>query len=146
MSFYSDQADQFLQMKAAIQTRLTNEGKSLDQQTYANLGAKRDELADQADAMIADDVLATLAKLKLDQPRIANCTASLNKAVKNIKRLDQVLAIAAAGVTLAAAIASADPIAIGQALVGAEKAVATAVAKPAVRGDGIAMAASGSDS
>jgi hypothetical protein len=137
MSFYSDQAKQLLQIKATIQARLTNEGKTLAPDAYEDLQAKCEELADQADAMIADDVQASLAKLQLDQGKISASTASLLDAVKKIQRLDQILAIVAASVTLATAIASANPMAIGQALVGAEKAVATAVTKP----DGLAIAA-----
>lgn len=137
MSFYSDQAKQFLQIKAAIQTRLTGEGNTLDQQTYDDLAAQCDALGNQADAMIADDVQASLVQLNLDQSKIAASTAALLDAVKKIQRFDQILAIAAAGVTLATAIASANPMAIGQALVGAEKAVAAAAAKPS----GLAIAA-----
>jgi hypothetical protein len=148
MSFFSDQAAQFQKMAAAIQTRLTNEGSTLDSTSYEGLEAKRDALLDQSDAMIAADVQASLAQLKLDQPRLAACTANLVNAVKTVKRLDQVLAIVAASVTLATAIACADPMAIAGAVEGAEKAVANAVAKPKIAempgdsSDGLAIAAS----
>jgi hypothetical protein len=148
MSFFSDQAAQFQKMAAAIQTRLTNEGSTLDATSYESLEAKRDTLLDQADAMIAADVQASLSQLKLDQPRLAACTTNLLDSVKTVKRLDQVLAIVAAGVTLATAIASANPMAIAGALEGAEKAVASAIAKPKVTempgdsSDGLAIAAS----
>jgi hypothetical protein len=147
MSFYSDQANQFLQLKAAIQTRLTNEGNTLDQRTYSSLAAKRDALGIQADLMITADIQATLAQLKLDQPRMAACTTNLNNAVKAIKKFDQTLAIVSAALTLATAISSANLGAIGEAVVGAEQAVAAALPKSAVPataaglGQGLAIAA-----
>ena len=114
MSFYSDQATQFQQMAASIQTRLTNEGSNLDATTYASLEDQRDALLDNVNAMVTADIQATLAQLKLDQPRLAQCTASLNAAVKTLQKFDQIAAVVAAAVTLATAIASADPGAICQ--------------------------------
>jgi hypothetical protein len=123
MSFYYDQAQQFLEAAEALQTRLTNEGSTLDNAAYTSLGKQRDALLDQANAMIAADLKGTLAQLKLDQPRLAKCTASLNAAVKTLKRFDRVAAIVTAAVSLATAIACADPAAIVAAIAGAEKAI-----------------------
>jgi hypothetical protein len=132
MSFYSDQATQFQQIAASIQTRLTNEGSTLDATTYTSLEDQRDALLDNVNAMVTADIQATLAQLKLDQPRLAQCTASLNAAVKTLQKFDQIAAVVAAAVTLATAIASADPGAIASAVVGAEKAVTGMLAKPNV--------------
>jgi hypothetical protein len=132
MSFYSDQATQFQQMAASIQTRLTNEGSTMDATTYSSLEDQRDALLDNVNTMVIADIQATLAQLKLDQPRLAQCTASLNDAVKTLKKFDQIAAVMGAAATLATAIASANPGAIASAVEGAEKAVASAVAKPQV--------------
>lgn len=129
MSFYSDQAGQFEDLAADIQTRLTNQGATLDDAAYANLEAQRDTLLDKASQMILADVQATLTQLKVDQPRLAQCTTSLVNAAKNIKTFDKYAAIIGAAVTLAKAIASADLGGITSGIVGAEQAVA-AVVKP----------------
>jgi hypothetical protein len=129
MSFFSDQAKQFQQMAANIETRLTNAGSTLDDATYADLEKQRDALLDKVDAMITADIQATLDQLKVDQPRLAQCTASLNNAVNTLKKFDQIVAIVAAAVTLATAIVSASPGAIASAVVGAEKAVTAALPK-----------------
>jgi hypothetical protein len=153
MSFYSDQAAQFLQMAQDIQTRLTNEGAAMDGITYTSLEEQRDTLQDKADAMITADIQATLAQLKVDQPRLAACTASLVDAVKTVKKFDQIVAIVSSAVVLATAIASANLGGIASAVVGAEQAVAAAlpkaqvIAMPAAEsGNGLAIAASGDSS
>jgi hypothetical protein len=148
MSFYSDQAAQFEQTAQTIQDRLSNEGATLDDATYGSLEAQRDALLDKANTMILADVQAQLAQLKIDQTRLAKCTKDLNDAVKNVKRLDQVLAIVSAAVTLATALASADPGKILDAIGSGEKAVAAAFAKPAANGvaGGLSIAASGDSS
>jgi hypothetical protein len=127
MSFYSDQAKQFEQMAGEIETRLTNEGSTLDDTTYANLEQQRDTLQDKADVMITADVQAALGQLKIDQTALAKCTADLVHAVKAVKRFDQIAAIVSAAVTLATALASADLGGIASGIAGAEKAVAAAV-------------------
>ena len=129
MSFYSDQASQFEDLAADIQTRLTNQGATLDDAAYANLEAQRDALLDKASQMILADVQATLTQLKVDQPRLAQCTTSLVNAAKNIKTFDKYAAIISAAVTLATEIASANLGGIASAIVGAEQAIA-AVVKP----------------
>jgi hypothetical protein len=129
MSFYSDQAKQFQQIAAGIETRLANDGSTLDAATYASLEKQRDALLDKVDAMLTDDIQVALAVLKVDQQRMAQCTTNLNAAVKALKKFDQIAAIVSAAVCLATAIASADPGAIAAALVGAEKAVAGAAGK-----------------
>jgi hypothetical protein len=129
MSFYSDQAGHFEDLAADIQTRLTNQGATLDDAGYANLEAQRDALLDKATQMILADVQATLAQLKVDQPRLAQCTKSLVQAAKNVKAFDQYAAIISAAVALATAIASADLGGIASGIVGAEQAIA-AVVKP----------------
>jgi hypothetical protein len=148
MSFYSDQAAQFEQMASDIETRLTDEGSTLDDATYTSLEWQEETLQDNADTMIADDIQTTLAQLKVDEPRLAKCTASLVDAVKTVKTFDQVAALVSAAVTLAMAIASADPGAIANAVEGAEKAVVSALAKPKTAvatgtGTGLPIAASG---
>lgn len=145
MSFYSDQAAQFEQTAQTIEDRLSNEGATMDDATYSGLEAQKDTLLDKANTMILADVQAQLAQLKIDQTQLAKCTKDLNDAVKNVKRFDQVLAIVSAAVTLATALASADPGKIFSAVEGAEKAVAAAVAKPAANGaaGGLSIAASG---
>jgi hypothetical protein len=130
MSYYSDQASQFKQMASDLESRLTNEGSTLDDATYTGLAAKRDALLDQSAAMIAADLKGVLDQLKVDQTRLAQCTATLNVAVKTLKDFDQIAAIVAAAVTLATAIASANPSAILSAVAGAEKAVVAALPKP----------------
>jgi hypothetical protein len=130
MSFYSDQAAEFQQMAQGIQTRLTNEGRTMDDAAYSLLEKQRDMLLDQTNAMIDADIKGTLAQLKADEPRIKACTASLVQAVKNVKTFDQFAAIVGAGVELAVAIVSANPGSIAAAVLGAEKAVADAISKP----------------
>jgi hypothetical protein len=132
MSFYSDRAANFSQMAKDIETRLANEGATMDPATYKKLGAQEEDLNDQANAMIVADIKGTLAGLNVDQPRLAKCTDTLNAAVKTLKRFDQVAAVVAAAITLATACASGDPGAIASAVVGAEKAVAAATAKTPV--------------
>jgi hypothetical protein len=139
MSFYSDQAQHFLNMAQDIQDRLDNE--SLDTATYDSLEKQRDGLQDQANAMITTDVQAALAQLKIDKVRLAKGTADLEAAEKKAQKIEHLMAIVSAGLTLATAIASANPESILSALQGAEKAVAD---QPS--GNGLAMAASGDDS
>jgi len=148
MSFYSDQATQFEQTAQTIQDRLSNEGSTLDDATYSSLEAQRDALLDKVNTLALADIQAQLAQLKIDQTELAKCTKDLNDAVKNVKRLDQVLAIVSAAVTLATALASADPGKILDAIGSVEKAVAGAVAKPAANGvaGGLSIAASGDSS
>jgi hypothetical protein len=150
MSFYSDQAAQFEQMAGDLQTRLDNEGATMDDTTYKGLEAKANALEKQANAMIAKDIQATLDQLKLDEARLTQCTNTLQAAVKALKRFDQLAAVVAAAITFATALASGDPGAIATAVVGAEKAVAAATAKTpvvpiapaAAPGAGLAIAAS----
>ena len=144
MSFYSDQAGQFDQMAADIQTRLTNQGASMDDATYSSLAEQRDALLDKANAMVIADLQATLEQLEIDQPQLAQCTASLVDAMKKVKAFDKYAALVAAAVTLATAIASADPGAVASAVAGAVKAVASAVAKPETPATGATGSATGS--
>ena len=130
MSFYSDQAQQYEQMASDIETRLINEGKTLDDATYASLEAKRDELLHKVDEMIAADIKGTLAGMNVDQTRLAKSTQELADAVKKIKRFDQITAIVSAAVGLATAIVSGDAGAVFDALECAEKAVADVLPKP----------------
>jgi hypothetical protein len=132
MSFYSDQAAQFQKMAQNIQNRIDTANPKMDKTTRSTLEDQQDDLVNQAEAMIAADIKGTLAGLNADQPRLAECTKNLNNAVQTVKRFDQIVAIGAAGLSLATAIASADPMAILSAAAGAEKAVADALAKPAV--------------
>jgi hypothetical protein len=129
MSFYSDQAAQFGKMAEEIQTWLIQKGSTLDDASYAYLEKQRDILLDQTNAMVLDDIQAVLDQLKLDQPRLEQCTTTLNNAVKTVKKFDQVVAIVAASVALAAAIISVNPAAIASAVVDAEKAVTGALTK-----------------
>jgi hypothetical protein len=129
MSFYSEQASRFQQMAADIQTRLTNEGSTLDETSYNSLEGQRDTLLDKVNAMVTAEVQAALGQLKLDEPRLAKCTANLVDAVKTVKKFDQVAAVVSAAVTLATAIASADPGAIASAIESVQKAV-TGAAPP----------------
>ena len=130
MSFYSDQAKQFQQTAASLQDRLSNDGKTLDQAAYDSLQDQRDALIEQSEAMTTADLKGTLAQLKVDEPRLAQCSQSLTDAVKAVKRFDQVAALVAAAITLATAVAKADPGAVFSALVGAEQAVSAVVPKP----------------
>lgn len=132
MSFFSDQAAQFQQLADNIQTRITNAGSTTDDDTRSTLEDQRDGLLKQVNTMVLADIQATLAQLHLDRPRLSNCTVSLNKAVQTLKTINQIVAIGAAGLTLATAIASANPGAIFSALGDAEKALADALAKPSV--------------
>jgi hypothetical protein len=151
MSFYSDQAAQFEQTAGDLQTRLDNEGATMDDATYKGLEAKANALEKQANVMIAKDIQATLDQLKLDEARLTQCTNTLQAAVKTLKKFDQLAAVVAAAITFATALASGDPGAIATAVVGAEKAVAAAAAKTpvvpiaapgAAAGPGLAIAAS----
>ena len=101
MSFYSDQAAEFQQMAQGIQTRLTNDGASMNDAAYSLLEKQRDMLLDQANVMIDADIKGTMAQLKADEPRLKACTTSLLHAVKNVKTFDQFAAIVGAGVELA---------------------------------------------
>jgi hypothetical protein len=130
MSFYSDQAQQYEQMASDIQTRLNNEGKTLDDATYTGLETQRQDLEDKADDMIAADMKGTLAGMKVDQTRLAKSTQDLADAVKKIKKFDQIAAIVSAAIGLATAIASGDAGAVFDALECAEKAVADVLPKP----------------
>jgi hypothetical protein len=130
MSFFSDQAKQFQELATSIQARISSAGSAMDDTTRSNLEDRRDGLLDQANKMVLSDVQATLEQLKIDQPRLAACTASLNKAVKNVKTFGQVVAIGTAAFSLATAIASANPGAIVKALGDTEKAVTDALGKP----------------
>jgi hypothetical protein len=127
MSFYSDQAAQFQQLASNIQVRIDKAGSTMDEGTRTALGKQQDGLLDQADAMIAADVLATLEGLNLDQPRLAACTASLNGAVRIVKIFNSIVAIGEAGLTLVTACVSGNPVSIITAMAGAEKAVADAL-------------------
>jgi hypothetical protein len=127
MSFYSDQAAQFQKLAANIETRKKGAGSAMDDGTRTRLSHQQDVLQDQADAMIADDVQATLAGLALDQTRIAACTASLNRAMQTVKTFNSMVAIGEAGLTLVTACVSGNPESIFTALAGAEKAVSDAL-------------------
>jgi hypothetical protein len=129
MSFYSDQANQFIQLAQNIQTRITNAGSSMDDATRSSLDDQRDGLLEQANKMILADIQAALGQLNLDQPRLAACTANLNNAVKTVQTFNQIVAIGEAGLNLVTACVSANPGAIITALSGAEKAVASALGK-----------------
>lgn len=132
MSFYSDQANQFIQLAQNIQTRITNAGSSMDGDTRSILDDQRDGLLEQANKMILADIQAALGKLKLDQPRLAACTAKLNNAVKTVQTFDKIVAIGEAGLSLVTACVSANPDAIIAALTKAEKAVNSALGKSKV--------------
>jgi hypothetical protein len=127
MSFYSDQAAQFQQLASNIQTRIEKAGSTMDEGTRTKLGKQQDGLLDEADAMIAADVQATLEGLKLDQPRLAACTANLNGAVQTVKKFNSIVAIGEAGLTLVTACVSGNPVSIITAMTGAEKTVADAL-------------------
>jgi len=127
MSFYSDQAAQFQQLASNIQTRIDDAGSAMDQGTRTTLGNQEDALVDQADAMIAADVQATLDGLSLDRPRLNACTASLNAAVKTVKTFNSIVAIGEAGLTLVTACVSGNPDSIVTAIEGAETAVKDAL-------------------
>ncbi len=129
MSFYSDQAAQFGKMAEEIQTWLSQGGSTLDDVSYAYLEKQRDILLDQTNAMVLDDIQAALEQLKLDQPRLEQCTKTLNDAVKTLKNFDQIAAIVASAVALSTAIISVNPVAIASAVLDAEKAVTSAMTK-----------------
>jgi len=130
MSFFSDQANQFQQMAQAIQTRLTNDGAQMSDTEFGLFEKQRDQLLDKATAMVDADIQATLDQLNLDKAKLAACTADLLQAVKNARTVEKLAAIVGASVTMATAIASANPTSIITASFGAEKAIADALSKP----------------
>ena len=144
MSYFYDQAQKFLQMASDLEERLVNEGSSLDPATYASLDRRREDLQDQADDMVDADLKGTLSGLKIDEARLSQCTTDLQNAIKTVQRFDKIAAIAAAGVTLAMAVVSADPGKIFDALAGAEKALADAVPQIKAIADKLNPTASGS--
>ena len=79
--------------------------------------------------MTASDLQAALSQIAIDRAKLAQCTINLNKAMQVAKTVDQIVAIAGAGLALATAITSLDPGAIATALEGAVQAVAAVLPK-----------------
>lgn len=132
MSFYSDQAGQFIQLAQNIQTRIDNAGLSMDSDTRSTLDDQRDGLLEKANKMILADIQAALDQMNLDQPRLAGCTQNLNNAMKTVQTFNQIVAIGEAGLNLVTACVTGNPAGIITALECAEKAVAAAIVKPNV--------------
>jgi len=143
VSYYSDLAVKYEGMAADIQDRLEAQTPPMTQTQYAALEKQRDGLEDVSADDITADLQQTLNNLKVDTAKLQDTTDQLKAAIRTTQKIDKLIAVASAALTLATGIMTANPGTIASGLAGAAKALAAKDSPIATAADaGLSIAAS----
>lgn len=143
MPYYSDLAKEYQGMATDIQNRLDAQTPPMSLTQYTALEKQRDGLLDQGTDMLAADLQQTLNNLQIDTAKLKDTTDQLKAAIKTTQKVDKLIAVATAALTLATGIVTANPGTIASGIGGAVKALATKDTLPgAADNGGLSFAAS----